>query len=225
MLGTSSRRGFFKIAPGLVGGAVVATGGLGKAAELLCALTPAQTAGPFYPGESKFSWDTDLTLLPGAKERAKGQIIYLSGQVIDQNCVPVIGANVEIWQACYSGKYNNQKDPNPAPIDPNFKYWGETFSDGSGLYNFKTIIPGAYPATNEWSRPPHIHVRVSALGYREIISQMYFADHPLNAKDLILQDLTQAEQDSVLVKFSPVKDLTKEPGALEGHFTISVRKI
>ncbi len=69
----------------------------------------------------------------------------MRGIVQDLSCRPVAGVNVEIWQACASGRYNNERDPNPAPLDPNFRYWGETFTDAAGAYEFKTILPGAYP--------------------------------------------------------------------------------
>lgn len=219
----SQRRQFLKLGAG-VAGVLTLSSPLSKAFAQSCGLTPKQTAGPFYPGESEFTSDNDLTQIPGNNKRAEGQVVYVRGKVVDQNCRPVKGANVEIWQACASGKYNNPKDPNPAPIDPNFRYWAEAFTNENGEYIFKTIIPGAYPAAEDWVRPPHIHFRISAMGYRELITQMYFKGYKLNDKDAILLDIPAGERDSVIVDFQPSSG-QMEPGSLTGNFDITIRSV
>lgn len=186
--------------------------------------TPAQTQGPFYPGERAFGLDTDLTRVPGRPTRALGQVIYVKGRVLDQDCRPIEGANVEIWQACASGKYNSPKDPNPASLDPNFKYWAETFTNKDGEYMFKSIKPGAYPAANDWDRPPHIHFKISKLGMKELVTQMYFSGDPLNDRDFIIQDLPRQERESVIVDFTAAP-ADFEPGALMGSFEIKLQPV
>lgn len=189
-----------------------------------CIVTPKQTQGPFYPGEKQFTADFDLTRLPGRAERAKGQIVYVLGRVLDADCNPVENANVEIWQACATGSYNHDRDPNPAPRDPNFRYWSEAFTDAKGEYAFKTIIPGAYPADTDWMRPAHIHFRVAKRGYKELITQMYFEGDQYNDKDLILNQIPASQRGSVIVRFSPSAP-SFEPGTLTGVFDISLEKI
>jgi len=226
MTANFSRRNFLRTSLTVSAGALAATGIVPKALAATCGLTPPQTPGPFYPGEANMKPVNDLTSVPGRPQRALGQVIYVTGRVLDQNCQPVTNANVEIWQACVSGKYNNAKDPNPAPLDPNFRYWGETDTDGEGKYLFKTIVPGAYPAdpSINWVRPPHIHVRVSRLGYRELVTQMYFKGDPLNEKDLILEDIPRADWGRVIVDFQP-SGTGFEPGTLWGNFEIRLQKI
>jgi protocatechuate 3,4-dioxygenase beta subunit len=220
----SNRRKFLKLGAGTTGMWVMA-GPMTKAFAAACgAATPAQTAGPFYPGEAEFTLDTDLTQVAGHATRAKGQVIYVRGKVVDTKCRPVAGANVEIWQACASGRYNNAKDDNPAPIDPHFKYWGETTTNEKGEYAFKTIIPGAYPADTHWMRPPHIHFKISRLGFKELVTQLYFKGNEYNDKDLILLDVPEAERDSVVVDFTPA-GAGFEPGSLAGSFDIVVKPV
>lgn len=223
MKSNSDRRQFLKLGAGAVG-VLALSNPLAKAFAAGCGPTPPQTPGPFYPGESRFSRNNDLTHIPGHSSRATGQVIYVRGTVVDQSCNPVQGANVEIWQACASGKYNNPKDPNPAPIDPHFKYWAEAFTNQNGEYIFKSIIPGAYPADTNWTRPPHIHFKVSRLGYRELVTQMYFNGDALNDRDLILQQIPASERRRVIVDFqrSPVGF---EPGSLIGNFDITLRSV
>lgn len=223
MESNSNRRQFMKKGAGALGAFAFANS-FTKALAASCGLTPPQTPGPFYPGEKQFQRDNDLTQIPGHASRALGQVVYVKGRVLNTRCAPIQNANVEIWQACASGKYNNKKDPNPAPLDPNFKYWAEAFTDENGEYLFKTIIPGAYPAEVDWTRPAHIHFKITRLGYRELITQMYFKGDPNNERDLILQAIPSQERNSVIVDFqaSPVGF---EPGTLMGNFDITLKSV
>jgi protocatechuate 3,4-dioxygenase beta subunit len=171
-----------------------------------CELTPAQTEGPFYPASDQLDKNADLVVVRGRSKQAIGKIVYLVGQVRDQNCRIVPNALVEIWQACHSGKYNHRSDPNKAPLDPDFQYWGQSITDKNGRYAFRTIVPGAYPATSTWMRPPHIHLKVHLRGYEELTTQVYFKNHPLNKTDRILNALSTKDRDQVLVDFKREKD-------------------
>lgn len=183
--------------------------------------TPTQPKGPFYPVVDQIDTDADLIQVKGATTIAKGKIVIIEGVVTDQNCLYVPGALVEIWQACESGRYDHPSDPNTAPIDPNFQYWGKAVTDNAGKYRFRTIIPGAYPADTDWIRPPHIHFKVSRLGYVELITQMYFFGESLNAQDLILKRLKTSDQKKVIVDFKKTVQL---PHPL-GTFNIQIEKI
>ena len=219
-----SRRKFLQTGTGLVAASILTQSltAQSQTQTKTCRLTPPQTSGPFYPGQALFHPDHDLTKIPGSSISALGTVIYVRGKILDENCQPVAGANVEIWQACASGRYNSPKDTNPAIIDPNFKYWGEIDTDPQGQYWFKTIIPGAYPANNNWTRPPHIHFKVSKLGYRELVTQMYFEGEVLNDSDLILQDLSPEERAKVIVTFNPTFN---EFPTLNGNFDITISSI
>ena len=208
---------------------IVAAGGilaLSKASaqvNLACqtALTPVQPEGPFYPVIDQLDKDADLVIVQGRPVPAAGEIVLVQGQVTDQFCQPVSGALVEIWQACESGRYNHPSDTNTAKLDPNFQYWGKAVTDTKGNYLFRTILPGAYPARADWVRPPHIHFKISQLGYKELITQMFFAGQELNSQDLIFQDLSKDEQKLVVVDFK--KD-SQHPHPV-GIFNIQILKL
>jgi protocatechuate 3,4-dioxygenase beta subunit len=74
-------------------------------------------------------------------------------------------------------------------------------TDAEGRYRFKTIKPGAYPATANWMRPPHLHFEVTGKINR-MITQMYFPGETLNDKDLLLQNI-RANRDGVIAKVLP----------------------
>jgi protocatechuate 3,4-dioxygenase beta subunit len=103
---------------------------------------------------------------------------------------------VEIWQANASGRYRHPGDNHDAPLDPNFKGIGRTFTDGEGRYRFITIKPGSYPWRNHpfaW-RPQHIHF--SLLGnapVQRLVTQMYFPGDPLLAIDPVYQSIPDAK--------------------------------
>lgn len=201
--------------------AFVALPQLSLAQQCVPAKTPAQTEGPFYPVIDQIDKDADLIIVDGSNKIAEGQIVVIEGQLTDQFCIPVHNALVEIWQACQSGKYNHPSDPNTAPIDPNFQYWGKAITNELGQYRFRTIIPGSYPADKNWRRPPHVHFKVSKLGYVELITQMYFKGEALNEKDLILKRLKPKDQSKVIVEFKVDKS-TPHP---IGIFDIQIEKI
>lgn len=211
-----NRRNLLKL--GLASGATLLSGKV--LAQDSCTLTPPQTEGPFYPINDQNDKDTDLTQVQGRNVKALGEVVLVRGAVQGNACKPIKGALVEIWQACASGRYNHPSDPNTsAPLDPNFQYWGRMVTDEKGQFSFKTIIPGAYPATSTWDRPPHIHFKVQLRGFHELTTQMYFAGHPLNSKDRIFNALSPAEQRNVAIDFQ------KKDGIKTGFFTINLKEI
>ena len=201
--------------------ALAGTGSVANAAN--AEVTPKQTEGPFFPTKDQDDKDRDMTMIQGNKEAAKGDVIYLTGQVVDQNGDPVEGALVDIWQANAAGRYHHERDTNPAKVDPNFQGWCQLKTDAKGNYNVKTIKPGAYPATKKWWRPPHIHFKVAKRGYIELTTQLYFEGEKLNDKDGIYQRLGKDGQKMVTVKLGDgPKD---DPKAKSGHFKIVIEKV
>jgi protocatechuate 3,4-dioxygenase beta subunit len=219
-----SRRNILKVG-GLSALAIGAHKVLGDSLAAVCEATPKQSEGPFYPVTDQLDKNNDLTLVQGKTDRALGTLLYLSGKVIDQNCNPVSGVTVEIWQACESGRYNHPGDvDNPGFLDPNFQYWGIAITNHGGAYNFKTIIPGHYEAEPGWIRPPHIHFKVHKRGIKELITQMYFAGNRYNEEDIILNKIPRSEWESVV---RPFVDRAMEDGrrAIDMTFDITVEKL
>ena len=205
-------------------GAIGALAGSTALARTLCGLTPAQDEGPFYPEHEQLDEDNDLTWVKNFAQRALGQVIYVQGTVRDEECKPVQGALVEIWQACASGKYNHSADTNTAPLDPNFQYWGRAVTDAEGRYLFKTIVPGAYPNDPTWTRPPHIHYKVHKRGYHELTTQLYFSGNPLNDEDKILRGIPTKERALVITDLLDA-GAGYEAGSKLGSFDITIRKV
>jgi protocatechuate 3,4-dioxygenase beta subunit len=192
------RRQFFK--GGVVTGALAGITGV-SAEELV--KTPKQTEGPFYPVVAQKDKDFDLTKIEGQEGVAEGKVVIVSGYVLNTDGTPVEDATVDLWQANAAGRYNHPSDKNEAPLDPNFQGWAIVPSGKNGEFKFKTVVPGAYPASKDWSRPPHIHFKVSKLGYVELVTQMYFPGEKLNDTDRLLQRVPEADRAALIAKHIP----------------------
>ncbi len=147
--------------------------------------TPHQILGPYFPAVEIPKATNDLTVVDGMVGHAQGEIIVVEGCVLNRSGEPVEGARLVIWQANGFGRYAHPNDSNPAPLDINFVGFAEIFSGRDGAYRFKTVKPGAYPAGSGRIRPPHIHFEVQGK-FDRLITQMYFPDEALNARDPLL---------------------------------------
>ena len=192
--------------------------GAQAAAQTKLKPTGQETLGPFYPVRAPTSHDTDLTHYPGHKGgRALGQVIQLTGRVLDTSGRPLPKAEVKVWQANAAGRYTNPVDNNPAPLDPNFLGVVSFGVDSNGNYRLRTVKPGAYPEPSGTMRTPHVHFDVVNADYR-LITQMYFPGEALNGKDILLSTLAARRRDPSLSICKPTT--TSEPGVLAFTFDI-----
>jgi len=96
---------------------------------------------------------------------AEGQVLIVKGRVTDASSGKgVTHAVLDTFQADAEGNYHADS----------FEYRARVLTDEQGRFEFETIVPRNYgPA-------PHIHFFVTADGYRERRTDMYFRDeqHP-----------------------------------------------
>jgi protocatechuate 3,4-dioxygenase beta subunit len=108
-----------------------------------CKPTQPDMLGPFYE--------------PGAPVRTSvGRGYVLSGAVLTaEECKPIPNARIEFWLANPRGDYD---DAHRATVLPGQR----------GRYRLESNVPVSYGG-----RPPHIHVRMRAPGYEELVAQHY----------------------------------------------------
>jgi len=148
--------------------------------------TPSQTVGPFFHlGLDRPAW-SDLTA-----DNPTGQRIAIEGRVLDGDAVPVPDALIEVWQANAAGRYNHPDDhQGDKPIDPRFRGFGRTATDGEGRFRIVTIKPGPAPGRGNALQAPHINLAVFARGLlQHLYTRIYFADEPANAGDPLLSSI------------------------------------
>ncbi len=93
---------------------------------------------------------------PGAPVRSKvGSGYVLRGRALTMGCRAIVRARVEFWLVNPQGEYD---DAHRATL----------FARRDGSYRLESNRPIGYSG-----RPAHIHVRVSARGYRTLVTQHY----------------------------------------------------
>lgn len=188
-----SRRRFVGMASSTVSACMVALPRLTFAQEPALRETADLITGPFYPRVKPADRDADLTWIPGHRSRAKGQVVHLSGRVMNIKGQPVRNASIEMWQADALGRYNHPSDPNiKMPLDPDFQGYARLQTDRFGRYSLTTIKPGAYPTPRGDMRAPHIHFQVDGLMDRKV-TQLFFPGEPLNDQDRHLRSVRRPE--------------------------------
>ncbi len=149
------------------------------------AAVPAQCSEPLPPTEPNIPGPYYRPDAPWRENLADGEElgrkIRLRGAVVDRCKKPIKAAILDVWQATADGHYDNDGSPE---MDPTvFRLRGRLKVNARGEYEFRTIWPGAYSIGGGVWRPPHLHVKVSASGYDELITQLYFHGDPLNEGD------------------------------------------
>jgi protocatechuate 3,4-dioxygenase beta subunit len=178
-------------------------------------ISVSETTGPAFPPIRVD--ESDLAVIAPGRPRALGQLITVSGRVLDEYNRPMPGVLMEIWNANCAGKYIHHNDPTPTPVDPNFIGVGRAMTDNDGRYRIRTIKPGAYAvpdAAPNWWRPPHVHFSLFGADYTSrLVTQMFFPGEPLNDIDLILTAVPdESARQRLIAHFAP--DLNTPDGAL-----------
>ncbi len=174
---------------------------------------PATRTERAAPGDlgRKLACDDDNLAVVAPGRMAQGQLIHISGRIMDEDGRGLAGAVVELWQANAGGRYRHPIDTRDAPLDPDFVGNGRVRTDAEGRYGFFTIKPGAYPVPvpATWWRPPHVHF--SVLGpatLSRLVTQMYFPGDPLNGFDRILQSVPDADaKERLIARMLPPVDV------------------
>ena len=169
-----------------IAGATLATAALGctpgdssgrQLSTPTCVVRPGQTEGPYFLDEMLRRSDIRTEPTTGAvSEGVPLRLAFNVSRVDGQECTPVEGAVVDVWQCDAMGIYSGFRDMNGY-----FDTEGQTFlrgyqiTDPEGRAEFLTIYPGWYRG-----RTVHIHFKVrtdpDADRGHEFTSQLYFDD-------------------------------------------------
>lgn len=131
--------------------------------------------------------------LAARPESVGGKEILLFGRVTDANGAPIPGATVDLWQTNAEGLYDLQAE-DPSVVDMR----GKLRCDAEGRYHLRTVKPVGYAVPldgpvgrlvhqqgRHGHRPAHIHVLVTAPGYQDLVTALYFADDPHIGSDTV----------------------------------------
>jgi len=143
--------------------------------------------------------------LEGAPFRAKlspphaeGEVLVVTGRVTDKTTGEgVAHAVLDAFQADAKGHYDTE----------GFEYRARVLTDEQGRFEFETIVPSNYgPA-------PHIHFYVTADGYSELRTDMYFRDdeHPDGGRPELTPKLVEREAKNGEAYLEATFDVTLVP--------------
>jgi protocatechuate 3,4-dioxygenase beta subunit len=190
-----SRRKFITLSAAAVAGGITPAIAVGKDLQP----TAKQVEGPFFPNHKQVDKDADMTSVIGRTEKAVGEHLLVKGRVLDASGNAVANALIDVWQADNNGRYLHEDAPETSPLDQNFQYWAKIRTAEDGSYSLKTIKPAKYAADEDWQRPPHIHFKVAKRGMRELTTQMYFANEPLNEVDKLYLEAPEEQRPGITV--------------------------
>lgn len=136
-----------------------------------CAVTPAETEGPF-PTKTPASYvRSDIRKGDGMGVEMATLISIVNAK---DDCNPLSGVLVDIWHCDVDGNYSQYGGTQMQPTNYQSVNWfrGRQATDNNGLVTFKTIFPGWYQ-----SRATHIHVHIyDATGKSLLVTQIAFQD-------------------------------------------------
>lgn len=111
-----------------------------KKSSFRCPITPKQKIdrGPY-----KLEERNNLTRKPGSTLQADGEVITIHGTLLDEACVPISDAIIELWQPNKNGVYQYKKygknEKNKILNDENFIGSGTAVTNNLGEFSFVTI--------------------------------------------------------------------------------------
>eukprot|EP00242_Pyramimonas_sp_CCMP2087_P015287 CAMPEP_0198221254 /NCGR_PEP_ID=MMETSP1445-20131203/82874_1 /TAXON_ID=36898 /ORGANISM="Pyramimonas sp., Strain CCMP2087" /LENGTH=267 /DNA_ID=CAMNT_0043899319 /DNA_START=149 /DNA_END=949 /DNA_ORIENTATION=- len=127
-----------------------------------CILTPSDVEGPFFqanvPVKEEVCAITEAVSDSLDRYNVSGYV-YSSGN----NCAPIPGAALEVWQANGDGEYDPHNDASD--------HWcrATIIADEAGWFQYQTEAPAQYAG-----RPVHIHYIVAGPGHARLVTQQYF---------------------------------------------------
>jgi catechol 1,2-dioxygenase len=161
--------------------------------------------GPFYRAGAP--WEPNgANISRGTND---GDPARIHGRVIDTSGTPVSGAVLDVWSTESNGLYENVD-----PTQPDYNLRGRFRSAADGSYDLWTVKPVCYPipadgpvgellrvAGRHNMRPAHFHVIASAVGYRDIVTELYTDDDPYLGSDAVF-----GVKPSLVVHYNRIED-------------------
>jgi protocatechuate 3,4-dioxygenase, beta subunit len=178
-----------------------------------CQVTPTTPgAAGSYPGADQIISSSKLVQYAGKPLPAEGQVVYLYGRVLSEDCKPIPDATVELWQADITGKYTRATKAQLASVEPVFTGSGRASTNNAGEYQFETLFPSPYS-----QRAPHLHLRIAHPDHPTLQTEVFFENDQRNDADSTLNAVSADLRPRLM---ATVKESGTNPGALEARFDI-----
>lgn len=150
--------------------------------------TSSSVLGPFH-----ISNPPPMDMGADLKGSYGGDLVLVTGRVLDTSGNPISGATLDIWQTAPNGLYSSQ-DP-----EQDLMSFHALFTTGDdGCYSFTTVRPVVYQVPTDgpvgellkatgrhpW-RPSHLHYIIKANGFRSLVTEVFPDDDPYLDQDTV----------------------------------------
>lgn len=122
-----------------------------------------------------------------------GDVVLVTGRVVDSDGQPIAGATLDIWQTAPNGLYSSQD-----PDQDEYSFHAKFTTENDGSYRFTTVKPVPYTVPTDgpvgkllnatgrhpW-RPSHLHYIVEAEGFRPLVTEVFPDDDPYLDEDTV----------------------------------------
>ncbi|HEX4250774.1 MAG TPA: intradiol ring-cleavage dioxygenase [Pseudonocardia sp.] len=161
--------------------------------------TESTVFGPFFVDDAP-----EVPLGGDLAQGAKGVPCYVSGQVRGVDGTPLAGVRVDAWEADEDGFYDTQYEG----VQTQGRGWQRTGEQGE--YRFWSVLPTHYPIPDDGPvgeliraagrgpmRPAHLHFKVTAPGYRTLITHVF-----VDGDEYLHNDVVFGVKDSLIGEFA-----------------------
>jgi len=160
----------------------------------------------------------------------EGELILVTGKVVDTAGKPVAGATLDIWQTAPNGLYSSQD-----PEQDIYSFHALFTTAEDGCYSFTTVRPVSYTVPTDgpvgeilnatgrhpW-RPSHLHYIIKAEGYRSLVTEVFPDDDPYLDQDTVFG----VRDDLVMTYIPQAADTFPDTGfALSGKVTAPYSRV
>lgn len=165
--------------------------------------TPPTVLGPFWRANAPRR-EMGETIVFGIES---GDHTWMHGCVSDaQTGKPIENASIDVWETAPNGKYEQQDEEQ---VDMNLR--GIFITQADGRYDFYCLRPTTYSIPTDGPagkllqlldrhtmRPAHIHIMVTAPGFKPLITELFDQRDPH-----VYDDSVFAVKDGLIVDFLP----------------------
>ncbi len=178
-----------------------------------CAITPAVGAVA-YPGANRVPTTNDLVRPTGKPDDAEGQVVFLTGKVLDANCTPLPDVLVELWQPDPFSRFLIPTAGDMASPVMMFAGAGKTYTGEDGTFSFRTLFPGTLRicqkrdrrgrCISSLERAPFFNIRIAGKQMRGAVSMAaFFENDRRNPTDPVYKKLSAAGKQQLTLKVLP----------------------
>ena len=131
-----------------------------------CGITETDALGPYFVAGTPLLQNINNLNLPGTA-------MFTTGSVFGgtDNTLPLQKAKIDIWHTDNDGNYHPEGAGNVTDYSAEeIGLRAYVLSDEKGNFSYESIYPGLYD-----TRARHIHYKITAEGYKTLVTQGYFA--------------------------------------------------